>query len=207
MLRKVSSLVVIALSMILIGSAWAADTLWSVDIQGAGSSGFGQLDPPTLMEGVEPTYGFGNVWNAFNVAGHDLPALVDPSMQLVDSEGNATVVTFSITGNISGFSYNNTIPLVQDYLFVNAGNSDVSVSWSISGLKAGSTYELYTYGGGVVGRDGGHTAEVADACVVIPTVNPTHITPHTEAFQGVVWHLLVSHPRLKQAETKWESVR
>ena len=60
---------------------------------------------------------------------------------------------------------------------------------------------------GVVGRDGGHTAEVADACVVIPTVNPTHVTPHTEAFQGVVWHLLVSHPRLKQAETKWESVR
>ena len=60
---------------------------------------------------------------------------------------------------------------------------------------------------GVVGRDGGHTAEVADACVVIPTVNPTHVTPHTEAFQGVVWHLLVSHPRLKQAETKLESVK
>jgi len=60
---------------------------------------------------------------------------------------------------------------------------------------------------GVVGRDGGHTAQVADACVVVPTVNPAHITPHAEAFQGVVWHLLVSHPRLKQAETKWESVR
>ena len=60
---------------------------------------------------------------------------------------------------------------------------------------------------GVVGRDGGYTAQMADACVVIPTVNPTHVTPHTEAFQGVVWHLLVSHPRLKQAETKWESVR
>ena len=60
---------------------------------------------------------------------------------------------------------------------------------------------------GVVGRDGGYTAQVADACVVIPTVNPTHVTPHTEAFQGVVWHLLVSHPRLKQAETKWESVK
>jgi len=59
---------------------------------------------------------------------------------------------------------------------------------------------------GVVGRDGGYTARMADACVVIPTVNPTHVTPHAEAFQGVVWHLLVSHPRLKQAETKWESV-
>lgn len=60
---------------------------------------------------------------------------------------------------------------------------------------------------GVVGRDGGHTAKVADVCVVIPTVNTTHVTPHTEAFQGVVWHLLVSHPRLKQTETKWESVK
>jgi len=60
---------------------------------------------------------------------------------------------------------------------------------------------------GVVGRDGGYTAQAADACVVIPTVNPMHITPHAEAFQGVVWHLLVSHPRLKQAETKWESVK
>jgi D-sedoheptulose 7-phosphate isomerase len=60
---------------------------------------------------------------------------------------------------------------------------------------------------GIVGRDGGYTATVADACVVVPTVNPTHVTPHSEAFQAVVWHLLVSHPDLKQAETKWESVR
>lgn len=60
---------------------------------------------------------------------------------------------------------------------------------------------------GIVGRDGGFTAKVADACVVIPTVNATHVTPHAEAFQGVVWHLLVSHPDLKQVETKWESVR
>lgn len=60
---------------------------------------------------------------------------------------------------------------------------------------------------GIVGRDGGFTAKVADACVIIPTVNATHVTPHAEAFQGVVWHLLVSHPALKQVETKWESVR
>lgn len=58
---------------------------------------------------------------------------------------------------------------------------------------------------GVVGRDGGYTAMVADACVVVPTVNPETITPHSEAFQAVVWHLLVSHPRLKANETKWES--
>jgi D-sedoheptulose 7-phosphate isomerase len=60
---------------------------------------------------------------------------------------------------------------------------------------------------GIVGRDGGYTATVADACVIVPTVNPVHTTPHAEAFQAVVWHLIVSHPALKRSETKWESVR
>jgi D-sedoheptulose 7-phosphate isomerase len=60
---------------------------------------------------------------------------------------------------------------------------------------------------GIVGRDGGYTAKVADACVIVPTVNPAHVTPHAEAFQAVVWHLLVSHPALKAAATKWESVK
>jgi len=58
---------------------------------------------------------------------------------------------------------------------------------------------------GIVGRDGGYTAQQADACVIIPTVNPDTITPHSEAFQGVIWHLLVSHPKLKANQTKWES--
>jgi D-sedoheptulose 7-phosphate isomerase len=58
---------------------------------------------------------------------------------------------------------------------------------------------------GIVGRDGGYTARVADACVVVPTVNPAHVTPHAEAFQTVVWHLFVTHPALKVAATKWES--
>jgi D-sedoheptulose 7-phosphate isomerase len=58
---------------------------------------------------------------------------------------------------------------------------------------------------GIVGRDGGYTAKVADACVIIPTVNTETITPHTEAFQAVIWHLLVSHPKLKENQTKWES--
>ena len=58
---------------------------------------------------------------------------------------------------------------------------------------------------GVVGRDGGYTAQVADACVIIPTVNSENITPHSEAFQAVIWHLLVSHPKLKENQTKWES--
>ena len=59
---------------------------------------------------------------------------------------------------------------------------------------------------GIVGRDGGYTAQVADACVIIPTVNSAHVTPHSEAFQAIVWHLLVSHPLVKQVPTKWESV-
>ena len=60
--------------------------------------------------------------------------------------------------------------------------------------------------GGIVGRDGGFTAKMADACVIVPTVDPENVTPHTEAFQAVIWHLLVSHPRLRQATTKWESL-
>lgn len=59
---------------------------------------------------------------------------------------------------------------------------------------------------GIVGRDGGYTATVADACILIPTVNPDNTTPHAEAFQSIVWHMMVSHPRLKAAQTKWESV-
>lgn len=58
---------------------------------------------------------------------------------------------------------------------------------------------------GIVGRDGGYTASVADVCLIIPTVNANNITPHSEAFQAVIWHLLVSHPLLKEFDTKWES--
>jgi len=60
---------------------------------------------------------------------------------------------------------------------------------------------------GVVGRDGGYTAKEANACVIVPTVNPEHVTPHSEAFQAVIWHLFVSHPKLKMNRTKWESAR
>jgi D-sedoheptulose 7-phosphate isomerase len=60
---------------------------------------------------------------------------------------------------------------------------------------------------GIVGRDGGYTAKVADAICIVPTVNPQTVTPHSEAFQAVIWHLLVSHPKLKVQQTKWESTR
>jgi len=60
---------------------------------------------------------------------------------------------------------------------------------------------------GIVGRDGGYTAQVAGACIILPTVNPVNVTPHSEAFQAVIWHLLVSHPAVKLQPTKWESTR
>jgi D-sedoheptulose 7-phosphate isomerase len=89
---------------------------------------------------------------------------------------------------------------------VGGGNLELNVSPNlVAALQYAKTVGARITG--VVGRDGGYTAKTADACVIIPTVNPTHTTPHAEAFQAVVWHLIVSHPRLKQTETKWESVR
>ena len=56
---------------------------------------------------------------------------------------------------------------------------------------------------GIVGRDGGYTAQHSDCCIIIPTVNPNSVTPHSESFQSVIWHLMVSHPKLKSNSTKW----
>jgi D-sedoheptulose 7-phosphate isomerase len=91
-------------------------------------------------------------------------------------------------------------------LSVGGGNLENNVSPNlVAALQYAKTIGANV--GGIVGRDGGYTAKVADACVVVPTVNPTHVTPHSEAFQAVVWHLLVSHPKLKAAATKWESLK
>jgi D-sedoheptulose 7-phosphate isomerase len=95
----------------------------------------------------------------------------------------------------------------KDMLFifsVGGGNLEKNISPNlVEALKLAKTVGSKVVG--VVGRDGGYTAQVADACVIIPTVNPDNVTPHSEAFQGVVWHLLVSHPSLKANQTKWES--
>jgi D-sedoheptulose 7-phosphate isomerase len=89
---------------------------------------------------------------------------------------------------------------------VGGGNVEKNVSPNlVSALKLAK--EIGATILGIVGRDGGYTAQVADACVIIPTVNPANTTPHAEAFQAVIWHLLVSHPRLKANQTKWETVR
>ncbi len=88
---------------------------------------------------------------------------------------------------------------------VGGGSLEKNVSPNlVEALKLAKTVGASVFG--ICGKDGGYTAQVADACVIIPTVNPANITPHSEAFQGVVWHLFVSHPRLKVAQTKWESV-
>jgi D-sedoheptulose 7-phosphate isomerase len=89
---------------------------------------------------------------------------------------------------------------------VGGGSLEKNVSPNlVEALKLAKTVGASVFG--ICGKDGGYTAQVADACVIIPTVNPANITPHSEAFQGVVWHLFVSHPRLKVAQTKWESVQ
>jgi D-sedoheptulose 7-phosphate isomerase len=91
-------------------------------------------------------------------------------------------------------------------LSVGGGNAEKNVSQNLIGAL-----ELARERGasvlGIVGRDGGVTAQVADVTILIPTVNPENTTPHTEAFQAVVWHLWVSHPKLKMAQTKWENSR
>lgn len=85
---------------------------------------------------------------------------------------------------------------------VGGGNAEKNVSANIvAGLKEAKNRDMQIFG--VVGRDGGYTRQVGDCVVVVPTVEPSRVTPHTEAFQAVVWHCLVSHPELQQTATKW----
>jgi D-sedoheptulose 7-phosphate isomerase len=97
----------------------------------------------------------------------------------------------------------------DDVIFVfsvGGGNAEKNISANIvEGLKVAKAAGAKVVG--VVGRDGGYTRQVADACVLIPTVNSETITPHTEAFHAVVWHLIVTHPDLKKNQMKWESTR
>lgn len=89
---------------------------------------------------------------------------------------------------------------------VGGGNREKNVSVNlVRSLELAKSVNAKVFG--IVGRDGGYTKQVADACVLIPTVSPDRITPHTEGFCAVIWHLLVSHPKLAQTQTKWESVK
>jgi len=89
---------------------------------------------------------------------------------------------------------------------VGGGNEEKNISANIvESLKYAKSIGSKIFG--IVGRDGGYTAQVADACVIVPTVNSETVTPHTEAFQAVIWHLIVSHPDMKVSEMKWESIK
>ena len=97
----------------------------------------------------------------------------------------------------------------NDLLFVfsvGGGNLEKNISPNlVVALKYGK--EIGCSIAGIVGRDGGYTSKVADVCIIIPTVNKETITPHSESFQSIIWHLLVSHPKLKFKQTKWESLK
>jgi len=89
---------------------------------------------------------------------------------------------------------------------VGGGNAEKNVSANIvEALKFAKKTSAKILG--IVGRDGGYTAKVSDACVVVPVVNPENVTPHTEGFQAIIWHLIVSHPKFRSQKGKWESVQ
>ncbi len=149
----------------------------------------------------------GNASHAVNdfrkIAGMEAYAPTDNVSELTartNDEGWASV--FSAWLKVSQLRKSDTLLILS----VGGGDLEKQVSPNLVGALdyAKSVGTRVT---GIVGRDGGYTARMADACVIIPTVNAAHVTPHAEAFQAVVWHLLVTHPALKAAETKWESVK
>jgi len=117
-----------------------------------------------------------------------------------NDEGWATVFSAWLAG--SHLNAKDTVMVFS----VGGGNLEKNISPNlVTALKLAKEVGAKIIG--VVGRDGGYTAQVADACVIIPTVHSEHITPHTEAFHSVIQHLLVTHPRLKATQTMWESVK
>ena len=149
----------------------------------------------------------GNASHAVNdfrkICGFEAYAPTDNVSELTartNDEGWATVLAAWLTGSrING----------QDALLifsVGGGNLEKNVSPNlVTAIQLAKSVGASVLG--IVGRDGGYTAKEANACVIVPTVNPEHVTPHSEAFQAIVWHLFVSHPKLKVAATKWESTK
>lgn len=112
------------------------------------------------------------------------PSIFEPWLKLSKLNSNDAIFIFSVGGG--NLEQNISPNLVNALKYAKSVNAKIT---------------------GVVGKDGGYTAKVADACVMIPVVNENTITPHSEAFQAVIWHLLVSHPLLKENQTKWESTK
>jgi D-sedoheptulose 7-phosphate isomerase len=136
------------------------------------------------------------------IAGIEVYAPTDNVSELTartNDDGWATI----FVGYLKGSRLN-----AKDCLFilsVGGGNLEKNVSPNlVSAIQLAKEVGARVIG--IVGKDGGYTAKQADACVIVPTVNPNNVTPHSEAFQAVIWHLFVSHPDLKINQTKWESV-
>ena len=149
----------------------------------------------------------GNAGHAVNdfrkICGFEAYAPTDNVSELTartNDEGWATVFSEWLKG--SRINANDGLLVFS----VGGGNLEKNVSPNlVSAIQVAKSVGASVVG--IVGRDGGYTAQQATACVIVPTVNPTHVTPHSEAFQGVIWHLFVSHPKLKVAQTKWESTK
>lgn len=151
--------------------------------------------------------GAGNASHAVNdfrkICGIEAYAPTDNASELtarVNDEGWPTVfASYLRTSRITGTD-------AVMVLSVGGGNAEKNISPNIiEALKLARSVGARVLG--VVGLDGGYTQQVADVCVVIPTIDSATVTPHTESFQAVVWHGMVSHPKLKANEMKWESVR
>lgn len=149
-------------------------------------------------------------------AGHASHAVCDfrkiAGMEAYSVTDNVSELTARVNDDGWDTSYRNWLRgsrlRANDMIFVfSVGGGDLEKNISTNLVRALQyAREIGCAIGGVVGRKGGYTAQLADACVLVPVVNPETVTPHTESFQALVWHLLVSHPALKAAEMKWESV-
>jgi len=151
--------------------------------------------------------GAGNAAHAVNdfrkIAGIEAYAPTDNVSELtarINDEGWQTVFTNWLKG--SRLDSNDAVFIFS----VGGGNKEKNISMNIvEALKYAKKVEAKILG--IVGRDGGYTAKVADACLIIPAISPEAVTAHTEAFQAVIWHLIVSSPQIKISEMKWESVK
>ena len=134
------------------------------------------------MSGVDNASGLGNIWNAADVAGHQGTSR-DPSFSnLVDNNGVITDVGFTIHGTVSGWANSNGDALVDDYVFVNAGNADRSATWELTGLTPGATYELFAFGG--VARDAAITVD-SDGNQSLSNDTPTVVSGAGFLFQRI----------------------
>ncbi|MEX2188121.1 MAG: PEP-CTERM sorting domain-containing protein [Pirellulales bacterium] len=161
---------------------------WSVDLQATGSTLFGQSNPPLTAAGADPTFNLGNVWNAYTVPAHDLPAALVPAINLADRDGAASSVTFGISVPIAGWggagAAGGANDLFRDYIFAAAGNSPVTADFVIGGLTPGASYDMINFGG--IGRDSAVTldfngnGDLADETGRIAPVN------NGAAFRGIM---------------------